>query len=211
MRAPAVTERNVMNFNMLKIGVAAAAMSAASAATAVTVDPNDFDSIFTEGQRTETVNGADVSGNAAVSGNGDVGTVDIPDLSGNTLIVGRVTNGSDNYTSASVTGLATITVLNYAEAVRAGASPFSAVFEFFAGGVSQGSTTLTSNGVPFSDVTVGSFNYTGESFGLTVNGQQGASDYDVSISIAAVPLPAAGLMLLGALGGLGVARRRKNA
>lgn len=52
----------------------------------------------------------------------------------------------------------------------------------------------------------------GESFTFTFNNEGGADliGTSLSFSIAAVPVPAAGLLLIGALGGLGAAARRKK-
>ncbi|MEM6941827.1 MAG: VPLPA-CTERM sorting domain-containing protein [Pseudomonadota bacterium] len=196
-----------MKLNGIGCGAALGAVLTAGAASAVTVDPADFDSVFTEGLRTATTSGEAAVGSEAVPGNGDIDTFDIPGLAGDTLLVGRVEDATDTYTSGSVTGFATITVLNYAQAVRDGISPFSAVFSVFAGSTEVGSGTFGSAGPTSGVVAASQFN--GDPFRLVVDGQSGAADYDVSISIASVPLPAAGLMLIGALGGLGMMRRRK--
>ena len=90
------------------------------------------------------------------------------------------------------------------------------VFEFFKGALSLGTQTIASTDVA-GDGTVVNVSFAGlfdkvTIVGTTPNGNRnigwGIDNIEV---VSAVPVPAAGLMLLAGLGGLGVMRRRKKA
>jgi hypothetical protein len=136
----------------------------------------------------------------AVGGITQASTVD-------SVVVGSIADmDSATFSAGNVSGRATITVLSFTEAASNGGSPFRAVFEFFSGTTSLNSVDLTG---PASGVTVGTFNFTGDEVTVTATGQGGASDF--AVSVTSVPVPAAGLLLMGALGGIGLMRRRKTA
>jgi len=129
------------------------------------------------------------------------------DLTNNSaMLVGRIAAGETSvFNSENVSGFARVEVLSFAEASGSGTSPFRAVFEFFANGVSAGFVDVSGSG---SNVPVGSFNFTGEELIVAVTAESGAGDFGVGVSI--VPVPAAGLLLMTAIGGMGFMRRRKT-
>lgn len=202
--------------------VTALAAAPALPAAAATVDPGAFDRIFTEGKRTLTVDGADVFGHAAVSGNGDVAVFDMGPLSvgDDVLAVGRVVaGGSDSFAATPANGLVTVSVLNFAESSRDGESPFSALFKLFVGGALVETLDLGDSfpnvveNVAFGPVLTG-----GEEISLLIEAVSGVADYDVAFSsvappqspIATAPAPAGLPLLFGGLAVLGMAACRKR-
>ena len=198
--------------------IAGAVAIAAGSAQAATINPGDFDDIFTEGQRTQTVDGTDVSG-FTVAGFPDVTTFDVGsiDVDDSLLIVGRGVENqlglNDEFTSDSVSGVFTANIINFAESSRNGVSPFTGLFELFVDGslvetIQISSSTLVEN-VAFTSITL---NDASVLFRTTVT--DGIADYDLSFSsVAAVPLPASLPLALAGLLGLGYVgmRRRKVA
>jgi len=76
---------------------------------------------------------------------------------------------------------------------------------------------LSANGIPFPAFQSGSFSFDvagGQSYGfymLASDGILGGANGTILGNLAPIPLPAAGFLLIGALGGLTVLRRRKTA
>ena len=208
---------------------AAFAATAATSLSATTIDLNQFDAIYTEGYRTQTVDGQSVANRGIRSNNGGISSFEIPGMTpGQTALVsGYVssagTNG-DTYTLSDFTGALIIDIMNLATAARNPAGAFGATFELLNGGVVQQTFALSST--TSTDVLSQSFaplNVVGANIALRIFGTSGTADYDVSFSsvasvpgpaanqlVAAVPVPAAGLLLFGALGGLTVMRRRRK-
>jgi len=86
---------------------------------AATINPNDFDLIITEGKRTQTLDGVDVSGFAWNSRNSDVKSLDIGTLNAgdDVLLVGGVgAGGADVFFSTSATGTVEVSIVNFAQA-----------------------------------------------------------------------------------------------
>lgn len=202
------------------ITAAALATVAATAGHAATIDPASFDNIITEGKRTTTVDGADVSGNAGPRNNGDVGMAFDMGVVTNTLLVGRLKGtatsaevGIDGFAAQNVSGLATVSILNYAISDRDGEAPYGSTFQLLVDGAVRESITLTgaTSAVSFMNEMFATVRLYGEELAVRVNSIEGASDYDISVNVAPVPLPAGGLLLLGGLGGAAALRRRKKA
>jgi len=202
--------------------VTALATAQALPAAAVTVDPGVFDRIFTEGKRTLTVDGADVAGHAALSGNGDVDDFDMGALSAgdDVLAVGRiVAGGSDAFTAAPASGRATVSILNFAESARDGESPFRALFKLFVGGALVETLDLGDSfpGV-VENMSFGPVLTDGEELTLLIEAISGVADYDVAFSsvappqtpIATAPAPAGLPLLFGGMAVFGMAACRKR-
>ncbi|ABD55310.1 VPLPA-CTERM sorting domain-containing protein [Jannaschia sp. CCS1] len=94
------------------------------------------------------------------------------------------------------------------------------IFTFFNGALSQAVQTITSNDLTGSldEAGVVSVSYAGlfdsiQIVGTTPGGTRniGWGIDNINFEVAPVPIPAAGLLLLGALGGLGMMRRRHKA
>jgi hypothetical protein len=203
----------------MKVHMAAAsvALLAATAGHSATINPADYDDIYTEGKRVATVDGANVAGNDAVAGNGDVTNFGLGALAADTLLVGRVVNtGVDEWLGSGLTGTFGVNIINYAISSRNGGSPFEALFEVLINGTVASSVNLLGSSATamFMNQSLGSFALAGDDVEVRITSAQGASDYDIELTfdpVAAVPVPAAGLLLLTALGGAGVMRRRKKA
>lgn len=144
----------------------------------------------------------------SAAGIAQAATVDVMTSGSGSMIVGNISDvEAIKYSVGNVSGTATITVVDFSEAANNGGSPFSATFQFFSG--------VTPLGFSFQDgatqnTVIGTFNLPGEEVTGTVEGTGGSANFKVSIDIAPVPLPAAGMLLVGALGGLGAMRRRKK-
>lgn len=210
-----------MNKTLSTLILSAALLLPAVQATAATVVPGDFDRIFTEGKRTSTVDGANVSGHAARNNNGDVGLFDIGGIAAGEaiLLVGRVVRaGSDRFVAGNVSGLIDIAVVNYAESSRKGLSPFKAAFELRIDGALTQTVVLEGQSADILDGVFTPFVVNNQTVEFRVRSQLGRSDYDAAIfsRVAsgpnAVPAPAALPLLLSAFAGLAVlgARRRKR-
>ncbi len=184
-------------------------------AAATTVHPTEFNRILTEGRRTATVDGADISGNAAVAGNGNVNLFNAGDLNtgDNVLLAGRVVgSGQDAWEFTNASGFLDLEVLNFASSSRKGTSIFGGSFDLFVDGVRR---QFTGFGGSAGDNFSGQFSQLrldNSTVRIVARAQGGASDYDLSLSLIAVPLPASGLLLIAGLAGAGtIARRRRNA
>tara|TARA_R110002110_G_scaffold172752_6_gene375568 strand:+ start:1571 stop:2182 length:612 start_codon:yes stop_codon:yes gene_type:complete len=194
---------------------AAALIVSASAASATSIDPRDYATIYTESKRTETVDNQDISGNGIRSNNGGIQSFDAPTIASDdsVLIAGYVTAGrTDEFVFSDFVGVFSLDVLNLAMATRRPEAQFGAMFELLVDGVVA--QTLAFNSTSTSDVFSGAFDDVRldapGTITLQISGLAGASYYDLGVSVAAVPLPAAGLLLLGGLGGLVTLRRRRK-
>ncbi|MEL6476868.1 MAG: VPLPA-CTERM sorting domain-containing protein [Pseudomonadota bacterium] len=208
---------------IIRAAIAAAPLAfGAFAAQAATIDPADFDLITSEGQRTATVDGADVSGLAVVVGNPDNDSAELGSLRANDdiLTIGRVVEMrtptapfTDEYTFASARGQVDVNVINFAESSRGGVSPFTGLFELLVDDTLVESFEITSSSLventAFSTLTF----VNNQKVTIRVSALEGISDYDIGVSGSfAVPLPASLPLFLGGLAGLAVvARRRKSA
>jgi hypothetical protein len=201
----------------MKVIAASLTLFSFGTAQAATITPSDFDKILTEGKRETTVDGADVSGNAAVSGNGDVGVFDLGPLPSSTLLVGRLGGtGEDEFFSDNVTGYVSISILNYAVATRDPVAPFEAEFELLVNNVVESSTVLAGAtvGATFENIFLGDFMATDDLISLRFTSRSGSSHFDIAVNfddaISIVPLPATALLLLSGLVGVAGVSRRKD-
>ena len=223
--------------NTLLSAVAAAALIILPLASsqAATIDPTDFDLIITEGKRTQTLDGADVSGVAWNNRNSDVKSLDIGRLgAGDTvLLIGGVgAGGADVYFATSVTGIVEVSILNFAQSPMffSEANAFGAQFDLSTKATLEDSLTLVSRLDVFgqgSDLVenqslapvVGA----GEIISLRILGLVGVTDFDIQINVrpefvqlsafsnvSAVPLPAGLPLMAGALAMVGLVNLRRN-
>lgn len=194
---------------VLPLVIAATLLGAPSSGMAATVK-------WTEGKRTEMMSGESMRGHAAMRSNRDVRTYDTgllaaPDM---LMLAGRVARtGADAWTGTIASGdVFRFSIAGFAESARNGASPFSAIFTLMSGGNIVERVTLTGR-----DPSVLRHDFRADVTGawsLGIQSRSGASDYDItgsSVPITAAPVPAAGVLMLGALAGFGLIRRRRKA
>ena len=208
----------------------------ALSAGAATITPADFTRILTEGRRTQTIDGADVSGHAALPDNGDVKSfsrsLDIGEIApgDRLLLVGAVTaGGADEYFSEGVSGVVQFDVINFAASDRASDTPFNALFMVFLDGVLTETLDLGGAGADLiENQSFGSVAANNQRVGFRVYGTEGASAFDVGLSVtelpffssfgldqplerlSTVPLPLSLPLLLGGLAALGLAGRTRK-
>lgn len=183
----------------LAAATAAICAAASGIAAAATIDPNDFDRIYTESRRTTTVDGADVSGHGwngarnsdiKESAPFDIGPLNPGD---DVLLVGAVTTGgSDPYFSTEATGQVTFSVLNVGYWDAMGGRTFGTTFEIFIDGVLEATETLfalkddTNESLNFA-----TFDLDGSAIDIIVTGARNASYFDFGISVVeSTPPPA---------------------
>lgn len=188
-----------------------ATLSLSAPTGATTIDPTNFDMILTEGRRITTVDGADVSGNAATPGNGDIVShtvTSVPEDS-STLLVGRlIAAGGDSWFFNNVTGHLSLDVLNYTEAFNAGLDPFNAEFKLFVNGTQVERLRLFGDPGQSFAASFSVRRLTGDDVELRISSTEGASDYDINFSVTSVPLPASAALLILGIAGLGALKRR---
>ena len=200
-------------------------------ASAASINPADFDIIITEGKRTATVDGADVSGNAWNSRNSDVKTMDIGPIGfgDDILLVGGVgAGGADVFFASDVTGQVDVNVINLAEASRSIGEDiqFGARFDLFLNGALVETMDLFGNGAEIVDNNAFASVFTaGDEVRLRILGLAEVIDFDIGLSVAnpflsqrqalqqvnAVPTPAALPLMFGALAFMGMAGLRRSA
>lgn len=165
-----------------------AVMLAHAGAGAVTIDPTDFDVILTENGRTTTIDGADVSGHAAIAGNGDIRLLKFPNMrpGQKALFVGSVTSGGgDRFFNRHVTGLLEASVLNFAARDDNGGGAFSTLFKMFIGGVLMQTLDLSGDGDDLvENATFTSMQLDNQHVELMAHGTGGITLFDMMIGIA---------------------------
>lgn len=204
-----------MKFNYLAASVVAAcSMIAATAGSAATVTP---DTLIIESNQNR----------GDGSSTGDIVTADFGDITGLTAgWAGRIVNATDSVTFSTnnafnvdfvnLTDLLGVDIDNCEGFDGSDCSVGSANNEngrlarfILDDGVNPAlmidfTSSVAAGTNIFSNVAAG--NYT-----FTIDGISGAAGSAYDIAISAVPVPAAGLLLLGGLGGLAALRRRKQA
>ncbi len=194
------------------------AVVAATSVGASTINPADYTTVLTEESREFTIGGADISGNAAIAGNGDIDRFRAPDLNGgdSTLLSGRAfTDDQDRWIFRNVTGLFTVDLLDIAGSSLLPRGEFSTRFvirvdgnrvarQDFLGDPTSGEALDALPQTLFSQV------LNDARVVIVARDRGGASDYDLGVTLASVPLPASSLLLLGGLAGLGAMSRRKR-
>lgn len=209
--------------------VAAIAFLPLSAATAATIDPSDFDLIFTEGKRTTTIDGADVSGHAWNDRNSDIKSFDLGELNtkDDVLLVGWLgAGGADVYFSTSTTGRVEVSVINFAQSDYAfdDEAAFGARFELsvndalvshlelagVGGDLIENQSLLptTANDDRISLRILGLDAYTDFDIAIRVRSENAAAQ--VASVIGTVPLPAGLPLMAGALAMIGMASLRRG-
>lgn len=195
--------------NLVKMCVASAtAAFLATSASAATTTP---DGLLVEGFNIRGAGGTfDVA-------SADLGTIAAQSAFG---IAGGIQNGKDTFTFTAATSfdvlfvdLADLSGIDIDAAAGfdpdflQGDEPTSALFTLDGTDFAQNvfSSPTAPDFLMFSDLAAGEYTF-------TIDGSiaRGGSTYDILIRTTAVPLPAAGLMLVGALGALGVMRRKQK-
>lgn len=192
----------------------------ASAANAITIHPEGYYQIYTEGKRATTLDGADVSGFAALRRNRDVDLFNIGRLrqGQSALLAGRVAGtGRDSFVSRRVTGQVGVNVLNFGQSTRKGRGPFQGLVEVLVGGAVVDSVTLNGTDSEIQSYSFVPVTANDEDVELRVTSATGASDYDIELVVSdaqrspsPVPLPAGAPLVLIGLGALAFAGYRRK-
>lgn len=200
----------------MKLFASAAAIAVTCAATslgAVTVDPTNFDRIYTEDGRTQTVSGSAITGNAAVTGNVDVDRFRVADISEGQsyLLSGRALDDDrDRWVFRNVTGILDIDILAITRSTGAPRGGFNTRFNVVVDGTRVEQQRMVGAlgeelNASFLPITVNDAQVV-----IVARDRGGASDYDLSVSLTAVPVPGAVLLMLTGLAGLSAASRKKR-
>lgn len=194
--------RNRWKTAMRKFLIAAAATAAialpAFSAGAVSIDPADYDRILTEGYRTTTVDGADVSGHGAIAGNTDILSfsrgLDIgPVVVGeDILFIGNVSDGgADDIFVENVTGILTVDILNFTARTPQAGVGFAADFSLHVDDVLVETISLSGTGSDLiENRSFGPLLLTDQKFMLRAYGMAGWANYDIALALGPAPQPA---------------------
>ena len=181
-------------------------------AFASTIHPSNVDTIFTEGGRTTTIDGADISGNAVASGNSDIQRHYIdgsPDTS-SYLLSGQLDDSDmDRWIFRGFTGIFDFTLINYAASAANSGSTFSGLFSMTIDGINVGSVSLGGTSGQTVSNPFGTFDLDNANILIEARGVSGTSNYDLSVEIATAPLPTSGLLLGAGLFSVGAVMRRR--
>lgn len=185
-------------------------------ALATTITPGDYSQVFTESDRVSTVDGADVSGNELLAGNADVATETLPALTENNsfLVSGVVSDGSDaldRFELQNVTGSLELSLLNLAGSLSAPRGSFAAGVDVFVNGTSVQSVFLGGSSGSLLTANIATISLFNDDVAIEVSALIGASDYDLSMNLTQVPLPANAVLLMAGLFGLRGLRKRQKA
>lgn len=190
----------------------AVALCTALPAVASTINPADYELIYTEGRRTTTIDGANISGNAARANNRGIGRFNIGALAGpmDVLLAGKVARtGRDQWESRNVSGWLSFDVLNYTATRSNNTDPFSARFDVIVNGTVAQSVTLSGSHTALLSTSLSPILLDEADVRLRVKSISGRSSYDISASIQPIPVAASFPLLLSAGGALVWAGRRK--
>lgn len=183
----------------------------AGTSMASTIHPNNVDSIFTEGGRTTTIGGDDISGNAVASGNPDINRhfIDASPDTDSYLLSGQLdASDMDRWIFRGISGLFSVNLLDYAGSASNGGASFSGDFTVSIDGLVVGSLSLGGTSGQSVSNPFGSFNVDDANILIQATGTSGTSNYDIAVNIATAPLPTSGLLLGAGLFGVGAWMRR---
>ena len=151
-----------------------------------------------------------MSGNAAIAGNGDVGTVTNSGVGlGFGLLVGTTLDENfDSFVFNNVTGVLNISILNYVRNGNSSTNRARTRFDLLIDGTRVDRINLSARDGDNDNGVFDTFNVDDATVELRIEGRRGEGDYDVAIYVTPVP---AGLPLFATgLLGLGILTRRRR-